>query len=304
MHLWAFLLSLLIITGVPNVTFWRITYAIFQQLLSLITPVIMVALIFCIPLKILLNRFIIKMRERRQKTPSLLISINEERFENKRVAIYLLLILIFGVTVAFIPHLQSVNPNNERVGVDSLYYVRWFTQMSNQSGSPIVFALKDLNRGRSPSYNDCALWYFAGQHDNPLNVIEYSPLVLTPLLIIIMFFLAREITSNDKICILASFLTAISFQTLVGIYSGSYAGWLALSLGYLALILLVKCLKSPSKSKLITLTIAMVGVYSHSCLHMDCYDYYCICILIYVYNYCITIQRNAYFCYFLFFHRQ
>ena len=98
---------------------------------------------------------------------------------------------------------------------------------------------------------------------DPFFIVEYSPLVLTPLLILVTFFLAREITSNDRISIISCFLTAISFQTLIGIYSGFYANWIALILGYFGFILLIRCLRSPTKFELI------VNLKTAELLHVD-----------------------------------
>ena len=95
---------------------------------------------------------------------------------------------------------------------------------------------------------------------DPFQVVEYSPMLFAPLLVLVTFFLTRELTGNDKISIVASLLSAISFQTLIGIYSGFYANWLALILGYSAFGLLVRCLKRPSKIGLVTLGLLMIGL--------------------------------------------
>lgn len=93
-----------------------------------------------------------------------------------------------------------------------------------------------------------------------MKVVEYNTLVLTPLLSLATFLLTRELTSNDKVSILSSFLTIISFQTMIGIYSGFYANWLALIIAYLAFVLLLKCLKRPSKFKSVGLALLLTGV--------------------------------------------
>ena len=95
---------------------------------------------------------------------------------------------------------------------------------------------------------------------DPFQIVEYSPTLFAPLLVLVTFFLTRELTGNDKISIVASLLSAISFQTLIGIYSGFYANWLALILGYSAFGFLVRCLKRPSKIGLVVLGLLMIGV--------------------------------------------
>jgi len=61
--------------------------------------------------------------------------------------------------------------------------------------------------------------------------------------VLVVFFLTREITSNDTVSLLASFLTAISFQPLLGIYSGVYANWMALIFGYISFVFVFRFLK-------------------------------------------------------------
>jgi len=82
--------------------------------------------------------------------------------------------------------------------------------------------------------------------DNPSLVIDHLPLILSPLLVLAVFFLTRELTSNDAVALLASFLTAVSFQTLIGIYGGLYSNLLALIFGYLAIVFLLRFLKRSS----------------------------------------------------------
>ena len=57
-------LVVFISTGVTTVTVDKFPYAIYQQLLSILTPIVMAALVFCIPLKVLLNQIIGRMKIR------------------------------------------------------------------------------------------------------------------------------------------------------------------------------------------------------------------------------------------------
>jgi hypothetical protein len=51
----------------------------------------------------------------------------------------------------------------------------------------------------------------------------------------------------------------ISFQTLIGIYSGFYANWMALILGYLAFAFVVRYLKSPSNFSIVAIALLLTG---------------------------------------------
>ena len=242
-------------TGVTTVTVEKYPYAIYQQLLAILTPIVMAALVFCIPLKVLLNQIITKMKT---KGATLVVVNFKDKVSAKRVAIYLFLCIILAITVTLMPHLPSINPNSERLGVDTPRYVDWLNHMKNQTANPIDFALKTL---ADRSLTVIILFLLTElTNADPFQIVEYSPTLFAPLLVLVTFFLTRELTGNDKISIVASLLSAISFQTLIGIYSGFYANWLALILGYSAFGLLVRCLKRPSKIGLATLGLLMIGL--------------------------------------------
>lgn len=230
-------------------------YAIYQQLLSILTPLVMASLGFCIPLKVLLNHIMDRIKI---NWDSVKIVIFQDKLDTKRIAVYLFLCIILAVTITLIPHIPIINPNNQRLGVDTPRYETWLTLMDNQSVSPINFALKSA--GDRPLILLILFFITETTKADPFQVIEYGPIILAPLLILVTFFLTRALTSNDRISILASVLSTISFQTLIGIYSGFYANWLALVLGYAAFGLLVKCLKRPSKIGLVVLGLLMTGL--------------------------------------------
>lgn len=247
-------LVVFISTGVTT-TLEKYPYAIYQQLLSILAPLVMAGLVFCIPLKILLNQIMDRIKI---KWDSVTIVAFQDKLDTRRVVIYLFLCIILAVTITLIPHIPVTNPNNQRLGVDTPRYETWLTLMDNQSVSPINFALNSA--GDRPLTLLILFFITETTNADPFQVIEYSPTILAPLLILVTFFLTRELTANDKIAIVASVLSAISFQTLIGIYSGFYANWLALILGYAGFGLLVKCLKRPSKFGLLVFGLLMTGL--------------------------------------------
>jgi len=94
--------------------------------------------------------------------------------------------------------------------------------------------------------------------------VDHVPIILGPALVLAVFFLTRELTSNDTTSLLASFLTAVSFQTLIGLYAGLYANWVALIFGYLSFVFLIKFLKVSSKRNLAIYSgLLMLLVFSH-----------------------------------------
>ena len=64
------------------------------------------------------------------------------------------------------------------------------------------------------------------------------------LLVITTFFLTREITQSDRASLFTAFMSAVSFQLLIGMFAGFYANLLALSFGYLSFLFMFKLLRS------------------------------------------------------------
>lgn len=242
--------------GVTTSAIEKYPYAIFQQLLSTLTPMIMAILVFCVPFKVLLNILF----EKIMNGARVLLNDNilEKRLSGKRISLYLLLSIVLGVTLAFLPHLSTINPNHERLGVDTPRYTQWLDNMENQTSNPIYFTLKAS--GDRPLTLLILFLMKTSMNLNTIQAVEYSPLILTPLLILVTFFLTRQLTTNDRMAVLAAFLTSFSFQMLVGIYSGFYANWLALILGYLAFGLVVRYLKRHSKFLIVALALTMTGL--------------------------------------------
>jgi hypothetical protein len=92
----------------------------------------------------------------------------------------------------------------------------------------------------------------------PSVVIDNLPIILGPALVLVIYLFTRELTSNDRISLLAAFLTAVSIQVLVGIYAGYYANWIALIIGYLAFVFLFKFFKIPNKLNCIVYSVLMI----------------------------------------------
>ena len=88
-------------------------------------------------------------------------------------------------------------------------------------------------------------------NSNLFFTIEYVAVILGPALVLTIYFLTREITSNDITSLIAAFITAVSFHMLIGIYAGFYANWLALILGYLSFLFFIRFLKKGGSENLL-----------------------------------------------------
>ena len=217
-------------------------------LFSSVSPILMVLLIFCIPLKVLANGIMAKLSIYRQIPSSNFLSGVVTR---RSKSICISLIMLLSVMLAIVPHLPVVNNNHHLVGSDTSSYVDWQNKLS-----------------QSRNVGDLLHWAFVSAADRPLalilifglvktlqldasTVIDNLPIILSPVLVLVVYFFTRELSSSDRGSLLAALFTAVSFQTLMGAYAGYYANWIALIIGYLGFVFLFRFLKKPVKMNLI-----------------------------------------------------
>ena len=159
-----------------------------------------------------------------------------------------------------IPHNPTVNETNQLIGVDTDEYIRWesilinsisFDDLINQAF--VIISLGD----RPITLFFLLLIIEITTVDDPF-VIEYFPMVLLPLFILTVFFLTKELFSNDTTALFSAFLSGVSFHLLVGMYAGLYANWLALIVGYFAIMLFFKYLKGSNQKFGIFFFISMI----------------------------------------------
>ncbi len=244
------------VSPIPN-----FTYHIFV-LLSSASPLLVLILVFGLPLKILIY-FLLGARLRR-------VEINLKTdgvVPYPRKAIYLSLCVFLAILVTLIPHLPAVNSGHQRVGVDTQYYVKWINVLANTS-NPVEFfdqSVVKIHQGDRP-LSLILIYAFTSAFNYELSdELEYLPIVLAPILVVVIYFLAREITSRDDVSLIASFLTGSSYSVLIGIYAGFYSNWVALIIGYVSIIFLLRYLKYSKKRNALFFGSLLVAVlFSHA----------------------------------------
>ena len=237
-------------------------------LLSSFSAVLLLLLLGCVPLKIFMKEFIGTVILRIKRIDNIRSSVtNNDDYENDSVNskykyIYISLFMVLSLVIALIPHQPQINPNGQQIGVDTDYYVNWINALSHATDYRDFFHQAFVVQ----SFGDKPLvLIFLFTITKFLNVtdsffvLEHVPMILGPLLVLVAFYLTREMTSNDKQALLASFLTSISFHVTVGIYAGFYANWFALIIGYLSFLFLVRSLKySSSNQNLIVFSVLII----------------------------------------------
>ena len=249
--------------SISSIPIRNYSYDIFL-LVSSFSPVLMFLLILCFPVKLLMKEFMIGILKFKNNRSSLLLS--KDCIKSKTKFIYLLLFVSLSIIIAIIPNQPPINKDNQQIGVDTGFYVNWVNILlhSNNLQEFIQQAFVIQSAGDRPLVLIFLFTIVKILNANLVYIIQHSPIVLGPALVLVVYFLTRELTSNDTTSLLASFLTAISFHTLIGIYAGFYANWFALIIGYLSFVFLIRYFKKPTKPNLIIFsTLIAILMFSH-----------------------------------------
>jgi hypothetical protein len=264
------ILSLELLHSIPLSSYVRnYAYDIFV-LFSTLSPALMFLMIFCFPVKLIINGFIHRRVKSKNKkdtnhhniASSFFLRVDTVRLRTK--VIYLTIFVLLSISLAIIPHNPTINKNNQEIGVDTNYYVDWIGPLMHSNNTQEFFHQAFVVQGHQGDRPIALIFLFAivkliDTH-NASYIIDLVPLILGPALVLVVYFLTRELTSNDVSSLFASFLTAVSFQMLVGIYAGFYANWLALVIGYSSAIFLFRYLKMSKQRDLIVYGLLLVAV--------------------------------------------
>jgi hypothetical protein len=265
------ILSLELLLSIPLSSYMRnYAYDIFV-LFSTLSPVLMFLMIFCFPVKLIINEFkhrIVKSKNKKDTNnhhniaSSFFLRIDTVRLRTK--VICLTIFVLLSISLAIIPHNPTINKNNQEIGVDTHYYVDWIGPLIRSNNTQEFFHQAFVVQGHQGDRPIALIFLFAivkliDSH-NASYIIDHVPLIFGPALVLVVYFLTRELTSNDVSSLFASFLTAVSFQMLIGIYAGFYANWLALVIGYSSAIFLFRYLKMSKQRDLIVYGFLLVAV--------------------------------------------
>jgi hypothetical protein len=250
----------------PNSTFVRnYPYDIFF-FLSSFSPAVILLLIACLPVSLFLKEFTSGILKFKNKKIHQLHS-GDNGIKSRSIIFYLLLSIFLSAAVALIPHQPTINKDNQQIGVDTDYYVKWINMLmhSHDYREFLQQAFVTESHGDRPLTLIFLFTIAKIVNVNLFYIIEHVPVILGPALVLALYFLTRELTSNQTASLSASFLTAMSFQVLIGIYAGLYANWFALIIGYLSFVFLFRFLKAPDNNLNLVVfsTLIVLLLFSH-----------------------------------------
>ena len=229
-------------------------------LLSVLSPALLVFLVTGSTVKLLVmksfNKFILK---------NLKSELTSHKLNSKIKILYVVSFMFISVILVLIPHYPTINSENELVGSDSADYQRWMNVLSSSDGMEFLNQIFFIQSSGDRPISLLLFFPIVEVFDSSSSqAIDYLPIILAPILVVVMFFLTRELTSNDISALFASFLTAVSFHILIGTYAGIYANWVAIIIGYSAFVFLIKFLKIPSKRNYVIFSVLLfLLLFSH-----------------------------------------
>jgi len=146
----------------------------------------------------------------------------------------LLLIVAMTATVLLgvFPYWPGLNPNGSIVGTDTPVYIEWTRQMlARPFPQAISYAFSGADSGFRPV--PLILFYLiASLGVRPEQVVEFSPVILGPLLSLSSFIFVRTGSGDNGAAAIAALVTSFSFDVTVGIWAGYLANWLGMIIAF------------------------------------------------------------------------
>jgi hypothetical protein len=237
-------------------------------LLSSFSTIYIFVLVLCLVVKVLQRGALrmLKLDIKQDINQNLPHDYDKNKLKIQTKVGFLLLAIILSVVLVLIPQHPLINPDNRDVGVDTHYYVSWVRELAKSKNVSDLIYQAFAVQGQSGDRPLSLLFFFVvyqvvgGGNNNLSEVIEHIPIVLGPGTVLAFYVLTLTLTRSEKIALIAAFFGAISFHTLIGIYAGFYANWLALIVGYISIAFLFRYLRSGRFSDIVVFSTLLIGV--------------------------------------------
>ena len=236
-------------------------------LLSSFSTLYIFLLVFWLGVKVLYRAALrmLKLDIKEDISQTVLDDYEKNKLKTRTKIGFLLLAIILSIVLVLIPQHPLINKDNRDIGVDTRYYVTWIGELAKSKNVSDLIYQSFVVQGQDGDRPLSLLFLFlvyqvAGGNNNLSDIIEYFPIILGPGIVLALYLLTLELTRNEKIALIAAFFGAVSFHTLVGIYSGFYANWLGLIVGYISIAFLFRYLRSGRLSGIVVFSTLLIGV--------------------------------------------
>jgi hypothetical protein len=235
-------------------------------LLSSFSTIYIFPLVLCLFVKVLQKGVlkIFKLDIKQDISQTLPDQYDKNKLKSRTKIGILVLAMILSIILVLIPQHPLINKDNRNIGVDTRWYVTWVGELAKSKNvSDLIhqaFVVQTGGNGDRP----LSLLFFFGVYKvvggNLSEIMEHIPIILGPGTVVAFYFLTLELTRNEKVAVIAAFFGAVSFHTLIGIYAGFYANWIALILGYISIAFLFRYLRSGHVSDIVVFSTIFIGV--------------------------------------------
>src|SRR5438445_9023823 len=174
------------------------------------------------------------------------------------------LLLIVAMTVAVLlglfPYWPGLNPEGNIVGTDTPLYIEWTRQMLARSfPQAISYAFSGADSGFRPV--PLILFYLiASLGVRPEQVVEFSPVILGPLLSLSSFIFVRAVSGDNGTAAIAALVTSFSFDVTVGFWAGYLTNWLQMIIAFVFLAALFLFERSNRKTVFVPLILLSLAL--------------------------------------------
>lgn len=167
-----------------------------------------------------------------------------------RKALCVLLLCSFALAflVSLYLYLPGLNPDGHPIGVDTPLYEDWLSELENRQ--PFEALAQFLFRHPDRPLTLFALYLMKRATGlSALAVAKFFPLLLSPILVLSVYFFARKAFASNFVSVSAGFFAVSSFHVSVGLYAGFLANWVAIIESYLLIGFLSEALTRKSLAK-------------------------------------------------------
>lgn len=152
---------------------------------------------------------------------------------NSKVLLLLAAVALSWLTVVY-AYLPSLNESGAYVSVDAPFYEGYLRTALDLRGVELMrYIFGEMSERSLAIFLMYSLAALTGL--TPEIIVKGFPLILSLLLTISSYFVIVRITYNQRLALYSALLSGTSTVTIVGMYAGYYANWLAISMALLAL---------------------------------------------------------------------
>lgn len=233
--------------------------------LSRFSPVIMFLLIFSLLLKMMYEYIYEnapKLRTSIPKADDLFESVYSRfcpiTFDLNKLLLLLGSFMMLSLVIVLIPNTDSIGGP---IAEDTLMYVNWTADLQSSVSLEEVTqkGFVDIAGGDRPLSLFLIYLLTSILPLSTVTIIEFIlPIFLAPSLVLLTYFLTKELTPNILVVLFACFVTAISFQVMIGMYAGLFANWIALIPSYISLVYLFRFFKTTRRFDLFLFMVFLV----------------------------------------------